>query len=154
MEHLWKITEIALLLLLTSRERSLSMKLCLQEVSLEEESLSSVWLSWKDLVGTFPTMTLLNLTSSGKDKDAHSSLALAAALALDSMTTAQEAARDVLHMVEVVATATVIPYLITADTTNLIKTMIVRMMMLTTMLLYPVFKYSAEELEANVSLVL
>jgi hypothetical protein len=102
----------------------------------------------------FPTTTSLNLTSSAKDKDAHSSLAHAAVQAPNSMTSVLEAEKDVLHMVEVVVTAAVTLCLIVADTTLLVKTMIVRMMMLTTMLLYPAYKCSAEQQEANVSLVL
>jgi len=102
----------------------------------------------------FLTIAMLNLTSSVKEQDAHSSLVLAAALVPNLMISAQVAARDVLPLVEEVVTATVTLYLITADTTNLVKIMIVRMMMLTTMLLYPAFKCSAEKQEASASLVL
>jgi len=154
MEPLWKTMEIVPLLLLTSKEKSLSMKLCLLEVSLEEESLSSVSLFWKDQDGTFLTITMLSLTSSVKDKDAHSSLAHAAVLAPSSMTTAQAAARDALHMVEEVDTVRVTHCLTIADITTLVKTMTVRMMMVITMLLYPVSKYTVDQQEANVSLVL
>jgi len=97
---------------------------------------------------------MLSLTTSVKDKDAHSSLAHAAVLAPSSMISAQEAAKDVLHMVEVVVTAAVTLCLTVADTTLLVLTLIVIMMMVITMLLYPAYKCSAEEQEANVSLVL
>jgi len=102
----------------------------------------------------FLTIAMLSLITSVKDKDAHSSLAHAAVLAPSSMISVQEAARDVLHMVEVVVTAAVTLCLTTADTTDLVKTLIVIMMMVTTMLLYPAYKYTAEEQEASASLVL
>jgi len=146
--------EIVLLLLLTLRERSLSMKLCHLVASLEEESLSSVWLYWKDLVGMFLIIVLLSPTSLDKVKDAPLSVVHAAAVALSLMSTALEAAKDVLHMAEEVVTVAVTLFLMVADTTNLMTIMIVRMTMLTTMPHYLACKYSEEEQEASVSLVL
>jgi len=154
MEHSWKTTEIVPLLLLISRERSLSMKLCHLEVSSEEESLNSVLPCWKDLVGTSLTTTLLNLTSLEKVKDVILSVVHAAAAALNSMTTAQEVARDALHMVEEADTAKVTLFLTIADITTLAKTTIAKMMTVTTMLHYLAYKFSVEEQGANVSLVL
>jgi len=97
---------------------------------------------------------MLSLISSAKDKDAHSSQAHAAALVPSLMITVLEVARDALLMVEEVDTVRVTLCLTIADITTLVKTMIVRMIMVITMLLYPVSKYSVDQQEANVSLVL
>jgi len=99
----------------------------------------------------FPTTTMLNLTSSVKDKGAHSSLEHAAALAPNSMISVPVVAKDALHMVEELDTARVTHYLTIADITTLVKTLIVRMMMVITMLLYLVSKSSADQQEASVS---
>jgi len=99
-------------------------------------------------------IVLLNPTSSEKDKDVHSSLVHAAVLVLNLMNSAQEAVKDAPHMVEEVVTAVVTLFLMVADITDLMMTMIVRMTMVTTMPHYQACKYSEEEQEADVSVVL
>jgi len=64
----WRMVVEVELLHLTLRESSSSMNKCLQEVSLEEESLNSVWLYWKDLDGISQTTAMLNPTSMVKAK--------------------------------------------------------------------------------------
>jgi len=67
---IWKMTEVVEHLDLTLKERSSYTKLCAPVVSIVEEFLSSLLLSWKVLDGTFLTMIMLSLTISEEDKDA------------------------------------------------------------------------------------
>jgi len=105
----------------------------------------------KDLDGTFLTTTMLNPTSSVRDKDAHSSLV---ALVLIMTNSVAEVAEDAPQLVEVVATAAVILSLMDADTTLLMKTTTARTLMVKIMPDSPALKFMEDLLEASVSLVL
>jgi hypothetical protein len=140
-------------LLLTLRESSSSMNKCLQEASLEEELLNSVWPYSKDLDGIFQTTAMLNLISTVKVKAAVSLLVLAAALALSLMNSVQVVSVDVLPMVEEVEAAAVIPSWTDADLSDLLKIMTAKTKMVRIMQDFPVYKFSEEELVVDASLV-
>jgi len=97
---------------------------------------------------------MLNLTGLDKEKVAHSLVALAQAPVSTTMSTASQAPEDVLPMVVEVVHAQVTPKLMDAEPTNQVKVMTVKTPMLITMLDFPAYKPSEEELEADVSLVL
>jgi len=123
------MVEAVALMALTLKGSTSCTKLWHQAVSLVEESLSSVCLCWKDLVGMFLTTTMLSLSSLVKVKAAHLSAVLAAAVALVFLSTVLEAAEDVLPLEEEVAHVKAILFLMDANTTVLMKTMTVRMTM-------------------------
>jgi len=121
---------------------------------MEEEFLSSVWLSLKVQVGIPLITAMLNHTSLAKDKDALSLLAHAAPVQLPLMSFVLEAAEDVLPMVDLVVNAAVTLRLMDADTTTLKSTGIVTTMMVQMKLDSLVLKSMEEELVANASLVI
>jgi len=149
----WKMAVEVEPLHLTSRESSSFMSKCLQEVSMVEESLSSVCPYSKDLDGISQTTTMLNLTSTVKVKDAVSSLEHAAAAALSLMSSAQAAAVDVPLLVEEVVNALVTPLWMDANSTNLMKIMIVKTPMVRITQDSPLYKFSEEDQAADASLV-
>jgi len=142
------------LLILTPKENSSFMRLCHLEVSMEEECLNSVWLSLKAQVGMLLITALLNLTSMVKDKVVTSSMTNAAAAQQPLMSSAQEAAEDVLPMEELVVNVAVTLRPMDANTMILKSIGIVTMMMVKIMLDSQVLKSTEEGLVASASLVI
>jgi len=121
-------------------------------IPLEEEFLSSLLLSLKELAGMSQITAMLNPTSMEKVKAAHIS-AIPAALVglLNSMNIALEAAEDVLLKAEVEDIAQVIPFSRIAEPSSLMMTMIATVVMLRIMPDFLSFKYLEEVLVANAS---
>jgi hypothetical protein len=150
----WKMKAVVVLLFLTLKESTSSMKLCLLVVSSVEESLSSVWLCLKVLDGMRSIIAWLNLSGMVKDKDAISSIPNAAAVVLNLKNTVLEAAEDVLPMEEVVAHAEAILSWTAASSSILLKIMTVTMITVMIVPDFLTYKSMEEELVVNASLVL
>jgi len=151
---LWKMTVAVALLNLIWKESSSFMRLSLPVVFLVEESLNSVWLFSKDLAGTSPITTTLNLSSSERDKVVISSLKSVAAADPFSMSFVPEAQEVVLLKEDLAVNAQVTPRLTDADILTLTRIGIVTMMMLLIMLDSPIWKPMEEDKTLNASLVL
>jgi hypothetical protein len=150
----WKMVVAVQLMLLTLRESISSMSTCRQEASMVEEFHSSVWLYLKDLVGTYLTTAMLNLSGTVKDKVVTSSTLNVVAAVLNSTSTVQEAPEDVQQMVLVVAHAQVTLLWTVASSFDLLRTTCARMITVLIMLDFLTYKSLEEVLEASASLVL
>jgi hypothetical protein len=150
----WKMVVAVQLTLLISRESTLSMSSCHQEASTAEESLSSVWLYSRDLVGTCLTTAMLNLSGTVKDKDVTSSILNAVAAVLNLMSSVLEVPEDALQMESVVAHAQVTLLWTVASSLDLLRTTFARMITELIMPDFLTYKSLEEVLGASASLVL
>jgi len=147
------MVEVELMDLISTRSSSY-LTLWPQEVLLERDNLNSVWLSWKDLVGTLLTMLMLNHSSMVKASDVISSSVPATALPIPLRSSALEVLGDVHLKVTLVEDAAAMIRLMDADMSSQIIIITVRTLMPRTMPDSQVLKSMIDLLTVSASVVL